>query len=406
MDARRNKMKRTALLVLAVALPLVAAAQDMEMTSFHGNGLVTWTNAPEYSNRTYRVEWSCDLMSNQWLSSWVSLTNIAHSAAGMSAAVPMFYRVVMNPRDIVVATNGNDTSGQGTAALPLATIQKAIDIAGTGDRVIVKAGNYSGTGNRNLVINKNIHVISESGPGVTTIDCGGVARAIVFSGQISHATFAGFTIRNGYYNEGGDWGYGGIIRIDDPAAPTISECILVDNTVVNSFFTAQPSLLAIVTRGPASIRNCLIISNSISGGTYSGGGMGAIIRSAGDTGPVTNSVVNCTIAGNTLSGFHRSSTVYYRGEVVNVIDWNNVGAQTFTTNKSARYRNSISDSILVAGTQNVNPLFADGQYNLQIGSPAVNTGTNESWMTESTDAHGNMRIQNGIVDIGAVESPY
>jgi hypothetical protein len=396
-----------ALFALAVTLPFVARAQDLEILSFHGNGLVTWSNAPAYSNRTYRIEWCADLRSNQWISSWSDLTSIPHSTNGMSAAVPMFYRVVMNQRTLVVATNGSDSVGQGSPDFPFATLQKAIDVAATGDRVLVRAGKYSGTGNRDLsIVGKNIDVVSESGPLSTTIDCGGATRAVTFSGSISEMTLSGFTIKNGYYSEGGDWGYGGIIRVNDPAAPTISNCIIVNNTVVSSFMTAQPGLLAIVTSGPASVRNCLIVSNSVSGGTYSGGGMGAIIRSDGDTGSVTNSLINCTIADNTLSGHSRVTTLAFRGEIVNVVDWLNPGAQTHTSNLYARYCNSISDTILVAGNTNADPLFAGGQYNLQSGSPAINNGTNMSWMVGAVDLLGNARVQNSTVDLGAMETPY
>lgn len=224
---------------------------------------------------------------------------------------------------------------------------------------------------------------------------------------MTNTLFSGFTIKNGYYNESGNWGYGGIVRINNPAAPVVDRCILQSNTVVNSYPTAQPALVTIDTFSPASIRNCLIIQNSVSGGTFTGGGYGALVRSGGDFYAVTNSLVNCTMADNTISGNSRTSLGFFRGEIANVIDWNNTGAQVFTTSNHARYAATISQTMAVSGAVSNNPLFVgSGSYLLQAGSPAVNTRTNSAWMIGSKDALGNPRIENTIVDRGALESPY
>jgi len=45
-------------------------------------------------------------------------------------------------------------------------------------------------------------------------------------------------------------------------------------------------------------------------------------------------------------------------------------------------------------------------YRLFPGSPCVNTGTNQDWMTNAVDLDGRMRIRYGTVDMGAYETIY
>lgn len=58
----------------------------------------------------------------------------------------------------------------------------------------------------------------------------------------------------------------------------------------------------------------------------------------------------------------------------------------------------------VDGNITGNPLFvAEGDYHFLAGSPCIDAGTNQPWMTSATDLDGNPRIVNSIVDIGAYE---
>ncbi|MBU1060692.1 MAG: hypothetical protein KJ804_20510 [Proteobacteria bacterium] len=63
-------------------------------------------------------------------------------------------------------------------------------------------------------------------------------------------------------------------------------------------------------------------------------------------------------------------------------------------------------SIHSSNLNHKDPLFADpleGNYKLAYGSPSLNTGNNNAPSLPSTDLLGNLRIQNGIVDMGAYE---
>lgn len=75
--------------------------------------------------------------------------------------------------DVFVAAGGSD-SFDGSKSKPFATIQKGIDASGTGDKVWVLPGTYSGVGNKAINLRgKIISVRSTQGPDSTIIDCGG-----------------------------------------------------------------------------------------------------------------------------------------------------------------------------------------------------------------------------------------
>lgn len=54
-------------------------------------------------------------------------------------------------------------------------------------------------------------------------------------------------------------------------------------------------------------------------------------------------------------------------------------------------------------------IFGDpgaGNYRLSAGSPCVNAGINQDWMTNAIDLGGNIRIRYGAVDMGSYECIY
>ncbi len=103
------------------------------------------------------------------------------------------------------------------------TIQAGLTAASSGDTVLVAAGTYSGTGNRDLdFAGKAVVLRSATAPGATTIDAGNAAQCFLFDdGEPAGAVVEGFTIRGGR----SALGYGGAFYISG-ASPTVRDCIV------------------------------------------------------------------------------------------------------------------------------------------------------------------------------------
>jgi formylglycine-generating enzyme required for sulfatase activity len=68
------------------------------ITSFQGNGILTWTNS--VTNAAYRIEWTSSL-GDEWRQSWQSLAYVESlTNQAFAVKVPMFYRVAMGPRTV------------------------------------------------------------------------------------------------------------------------------------------------------------------------------------------------------------------------------------------------------------------------------------------------------------------
>jgi hypothetical protein len=76
---------------------------------------------------------------------------------------------------IFVATTGNDTTGNGSAAMPYKTIQKGVSTMASGDTVVVKPGTYVG---------KQNFINSRTASGFVSIPSGTVARATTIRADV------------------------------------------------------------------------------------------------------------------------------------------------------------------------------------------------------------------------------
>ncbi len=87
-------MRRTVTIsCVGVLLAVMATfAYDMDITSFSGNGEVTWTHQTNHVTE-YRIEWHSDLTQGQWCDLNGGLRGIVPTSEVMSASVPMFYRI-------------------------------------------------------------------------------------------------------------------------------------------------------------------------------------------------------------------------------------------------------------------------------------------------------------------------
>ena len=297
-----------------------------------------------------------------------------------------------------------------------ATIQAAIDMALTGDTVLVADGTYIGTGNKNLDFGgRAITVRSENGPYNCIIDCQDSGRGFYFhSGETTAAVVDGFTIHNGYVSGTSDRG-GGIHC--DGSSPTIRNCIVADNTA--TYFGGG----IYVDGSMATVTNCLLMGNKST--SVHGGGMCC-------DGSSTLTVTNCTFAGNVTNNM--AGGLHCGGDSVanldNCIFWGNsaldgnqlaVGGTYSVLNVSyCDIEGGSADIYILLGTLHwltgnieTDPLFVDpasDNYHLLTGSPCIDTGDpNYAADPSTTDLDNHKRVWDGddddvaIVDMGAYE---
>jgi Concanavalin A-like lectin/glucanases superfamily len=111
-------MQAVPMMTMMMALIAGQAVGQVEITSFHGNGVITWTNSARMS--LCHLEWAPNLTSG-WSRSYANLSNILVTNGSAAAAVPMFFRVVSMPLDfndglvLYLPLDGNtqDASGNG-----------------------------------------------------------------------------------------------------------------------------------------------------------------------------------------------------------------------------------------------------------------------------------------------------
>ncbi|HCA39683.1 MAG: right-handed parallel beta-helix repeat-containing protein [Phycisphaerales bacterium] len=134
-----------------------------------------------------------------------------------------------------------------------ATIQDAVDVAATGDEIIVAPGVYTGIGNEVVnMLGKAITLRSSDGAASTVIDGQGNRRGVTFSGgETSNTLVFGFTITNGRAPSVNDEGGG--IYSGPSSSPTIRQCYVTENLA-----WAGPGMMI---RGAATIINCDVIDN-------------------------------------------------------------------------------------------------------------------------------------------------
>ncbi len=121
------------------------------------------------------------------------------------------------------------------------TIQAAIDSAGACDTVLVAAGTYL----EDVTLKSSILVLSESGPGVTTIKYPGAGPWTVNAGGAGvSTTLRGFTIDGGTMGVRDERAAFACMRCDGNSSPLIAECIFqnVLSTAIECHDNANPTV--------------------------------------------------------------------------------------------------------------------------------------------------------------------
>lgn len=378
---------------------------------------------------------------------------------------------------IYLALEGEDDSKKGGAVVirvpvDYPTIQEAIDAAVSGNTVLVADGTYTGPDNKDLDLRtKAITIRSENGPEKCIIDCETSGRGFYFPHLYSPlkgvAAIDGFTIRNGNVID-----QGGAIYCGDNFSPRIINCIMTNNSandggaIYCSYGTSPVILNCTITNNSAfiggaircngstatitgctitnnsairhagaiccwegahaTIRNCLISDNTVSGAYDWGSGGGIYCNSSSPT------IINCTISNNTSantgSGSYRGGGIHCENNsnptLNNTILWDNTatdgGNEIYTADGASSvtlsycdYANGFMDvqgigMIIPDNCMNVDPQFVDAaaqDYHLRRASPCIDAG-DDSVVTWSEDLDGRRRIWDPDVDIGAYEGGW
>ena len=182
---------------------------------------------------------------------------------------------------------------------PKLTIQAAIDAASNLDTVEIANGTYAGTGNRNILVNKNLVIRSTSNdPEMCIIDCENLGRGFKIDGSttISQCRLEGITITHGsggpeaaiepfpeFLGDEGAGVVGGGVYVLSPA--TIRNCVIADNAVT---FDGAGGGICIGPVAASRIEDTQITENT------AGAGGGVVCQSSSLT-----EFWNCTIDDNT-----------------------------------------------------------------------------------------------------------
>ena len=214
--------------------------------------------------------------------------------------------------------------------------------------------------------------------------------------QIDHSTVTNNTL-NSYYANGAGINANG----------SVQNCTVSGNTAYGHYYANGGG----VYMAGDLIRNCLITGNNAHtdrGFTNWASGGGVYFNSGG-------TLDSSTVSGNTLDGdTSTGGGLTYGGLIQNTIIYGNTATARMTVTGPNYYLNPYGAATfdhccsvpLPSGTGNIAsaPGFASGGYRLGSGSPCIDTGTNQAWMTTATDLAGNARLANGTVDIGAYET--
>jgi hypothetical protein len=198
-----------------------------------------------------------------------------------------------------------EPDGSGDAA----TIQDAVDIAATGDEIVLAIGTYFGDGNRDIDFGGKSITVGSTNPNdpnivaATIIDCQNDGRGFYFhSGEDANSVIDGFTITNG--SAPGPWSEnrgGGICCVG--SGPTIKNC-----TITNSASDRGGGIYS-GDESDAMISQCTIIENSASNGG------GVFFGNSSTVVNINSTITHCIITGNSASqdggGINCYNSLYY-----------------------------------------------------------------------------------------------
>jgi len=308
------------------------------------------------------------------------------------------------------ASGANNGTTWGNAYTKLET---AIAIATNGDEIWVAKGDYQPAAGQSFSMKEGIKIyggfigieteLAQRNWKTNVTKLQGNGSRVIDNdnnGLTTNAILDGLTITGGNANFGG-----GIRNVS--SSPFLTNLIINGNTATND----GGGIFNLSSSSP-------VLTNIIISGNVANGYGGAISNDSSS--PV---LTNLTISGNSASlGWailNNRSNPKIRNSI---IYGNNSGIYNGDSFPEIQY--SLVQGLTGTGTGNINgntnPLFVaplapglstGGNYSLQTGSPAINSGSNSFYNADqtpdlsgiTTDLDGNQRIKDGIVDLGAYE---
>jgi hypothetical protein len=139
---------------------------------------------------------------------------------------------------VYVDTVGDDTYGNGTRLNPYKTIQRGLDSASNGDKIVVMPGTYTGDGNRNITFKGKAVTLQSVDPDsvkyikTTIIDAQGHGVIVRFVNDEGSATvFAGFSLKLGDTTKLVLRGVPGFCEFSQRARPTTRRLAVLQNPI-------------------------------------------------------------------------------------------------------------------------------------------------------------------------------
>ena len=324
--------------------------------------------------------WGCPVVA--WLTNGVLAAEGGDTFRIDGVTEDVAVTVKFAPGTLYVDASGNDSNDGSSPARALRTLQRAINVSGSGDTIRVASGGYSpiDVGGRTLTI-------VGAGAGSTTIDGGGRNRCATLTPE---TTLRGFTLRNGiakgwvldsYIWESTDWN--SVVKFG-----TLEDCVVencqAEQSAAVFFWTSTRRCI---------VRNCRAKEFIVFGGVHANS---LFHGNESEDMPVLQAIesYNCTFFSNAtqyawfLDGF----------PIVNSIRWNN--------------SYSLSGMAPVQQNSTNDPMFVDapaGNFRLRRGSPAIDAGISPTNQLASgcgsIDLEGKPRLQGETFDLGCYESP-
>jgi len=298
--------------------------------------------------------------------------------------------------DIIYVATWGDAAGDGTESNPYRTIQHGIDVAVPGAEIRVATGLYSDS---IYVNNKSLFILGVEGPENTIISTNNTdIAAITLYDNPSPVIFEGFSISSNHRigNEGSAFEISSSVF-------QLNNCWLIDNTSESIDEWSGVMTISGAEHSESYINNCLFAGNS-------NRNEGAVFRVEDQALHISSSVIvdnsewafhinstdiditNCTISNNDYGLLLNTSSV---ARVYNSIFYNNSPAEIDIDNSAIDIQFSdIKGYSNGAGVIDSPPMFMDpdsGDYNLQFGSPCIDTGDpdldgdGETWETDPDD---------------------